>query len=156
MCCATIRSSRAVCEQLMLWISQRKVFGKPLTSQAVIRHKMANLLSLCEAAQNWLENVTYQMTKMSYDQQAIHLAGQVALLKVRICSLQTFLDERLSREVSSESILTISLSLCSTISSPSSDSLGRQEFHNRSLTTVFKCSEDVVSPRVEWAVSSKR
>lgn len=65
----------------MLWINQRKVFGKPLTSQAVVRQKMAGLLSLCEAAQNWLENVTYQMCNMTYEQQATHLAGQVAFLK---------------------------------------------------------------------------
>ncbi|KAE8209549.1 hypothetical protein CF327_g6486 [Tilletia walkeri] len=81
MCCATIRSSRAVAEQCMLWIHQRKVFGKPLTTQAVIRHKLASLISQCEAAQSWLENVTYQMCQMSYDQQSTYLAGQVALLK---------------------------------------------------------------------------
>ncbi len=33
MCCSTIRAARAVCEECMLWIHQRKVFGKPLTSQ---------------------------------------------------------------------------------------------------------------------------
>ncbi|KAK0523757.1 hypothetical protein OC834_002763 [Tilletia horrida] len=81
MCCATIRSSRAVCEQCMLWIHQRKVFGKPLTTQAVIRQKLAGLISQCEAAQAWLENVTYQMCQMTYDQQSMYLAGQVALLK---------------------------------------------------------------------------
>lgn len=35
-----------------------------------------------EAAQNWLENVTHQMNKMSYREQAQHLAGQIALLKM--------------------------------------------------------------------------
>ncbi|PWN46570.1 acyl-CoA dehydrogenase NM domain-like protein [Violaceomyces palustris] len=81
MCCSTIRASRAICEQLMLWINQRKVFGKPLSSQAVVRQKLAALISQCEAAQTWLENVTYQMCKMSYKEQALHLAGQIALLK---------------------------------------------------------------------------
>ncbi len=33
MCCSTIRAARTVCEECMLWIHQRKVFGKPLTSQ---------------------------------------------------------------------------------------------------------------------------
>lgn len=81
MCCSTIRASRGVCEQLMLWINQRKVFGKPLSSQAVVRNKMASCISQCEAAQTWLENVTYQMNKMTYKQQSLFLAGQVALLK---------------------------------------------------------------------------
>ncbi|PWO01430.1 acyl-CoA dehydrogenase NM domain-like protein [Tilletiopsis washingtonensis] len=81
MCCSTIRSSRAICEVLMKWTSQRKAFGKPLNSQAVVRGKLAGIISEAEAAQNWLESVTYQMCKMSYKQQSLFLAGQVALLK---------------------------------------------------------------------------
>lgn len=81
MICVTIRSARALCEQMLLWTSQRKAFGRPLTSQAVVREKLAGCLSEVEAAQNWLENITYQMTKMTYDQQARLLAGQIALLK---------------------------------------------------------------------------
>lgn len=47
------------------WTSQRKAFGKPLNSQAVVRAKLAGIISEAEAAQNWLESVTYQMCKMS-------------------------------------------------------------------------------------------
>lgn len=81
MCCSTIRASRAISEQCLLWANQRKVFGKPLTSQAVIRQRLAQSISLAEAAQNWLESITYQMTKMTYKQQSLFLAGQIALLK---------------------------------------------------------------------------
>lgn len=81
MCCSTIRASRAICAQLMMWTHQRKAFGKPIISQPVIRAKLASLISQCEAAQAWLENVTYQMTKMDYFTQAQYLAGQIALLK---------------------------------------------------------------------------
>jgi alkylation response protein AidB-like acyl-CoA dehydrogenase len=42
---------------------------------------LADIISQAEAAQSWLESVTYQMTKMTYKQQALFLAGQVALLK---------------------------------------------------------------------------
>ncbi|KDR76302.1 hypothetical protein GALMADRAFT_225991 [Galerina marginata CBS 339.88] len=77
MCCASARSQRSVSE----WISQRKVFGKPLHSQAVIRAKLAGMISRAESVQNWLENITYQMCNMSYRQQAGKLAGQIALLK---------------------------------------------------------------------------
>lgn len=81
MCCSTIRASRAMCEKLLLWTNQRKAFGKPLHGQAVVRQKLADIISQAEAAQSWLESVTYQMTKMTYKQQALFLAGQVALLK---------------------------------------------------------------------------
>lgn len=59
------------------WVSQRKVFGKPLHSQAVIRAKIAAMISRVEAAQNWLESVTYQMNHMKYKDQANYLAGYV-------------------------------------------------------------------------------
>jgi len=76
------------------WTQQRKAFGKPLHSQAVIRSKLAAMISRVESVQNWLENVTFQMNKMvshvvyfgstkgsdtyfiqSYKQQASKLAG---------------------------------------------------------------------------------
>jgi alkylation response protein AidB-like acyl-CoA dehydrogenase len=40
------------------------------------------MVSAVEASQNWLENVTYQMNKMTYKDVAVHLAGQIALLKM--------------------------------------------------------------------------
>lgn len=43
------------------WAHQRKVFGKSLLSQPVIRYKMAAMIARVESVQNWLENVTYQM-----------------------------------------------------------------------------------------------
>ncbi|KAF8235809.1 peroxisomal acyl-CoA-dehydrogenase [Tricholoma matsutake] len=69
MCCASARSQRSV------------VFGKPLHSQAVIRAKLAGMISRVESVQYWLENITYQMCNMSYKQQANKLAGQIAFLK---------------------------------------------------------------------------
>lgn len=39
MCCASARSQRLVVEECLKWAHQRKVFGKPLLAQAVIRHK---------------------------------------------------------------------------------------------------------------------
>lgn len=59
------------------WANQRKAFGKPLNSQPVIRAKLAQMVARIESAQNWLENVTYQMNNMSYNQQSDKLAGYV-------------------------------------------------------------------------------
>jgi len=82
MCCGSARSQRIIVEECLKWASQRKVFGKPLISQAVIRYKLAAMIARVESVQAWLENVTYQMTKMSYKQQGAHLAGQIGFLKM--------------------------------------------------------------------------
>ncbi len=39
------------------------------------------MIADCEAVSHWLENITYQMTQLSYKQQAQLLAGPIALLK---------------------------------------------------------------------------
>ncbi|ELU37332.1 acyl-CoA dehydrogenase [Rhizoctonia solani AG-1 IA] len=82
MCCASARSQRLIVEECLKWANQRKVFGKPLISQAVIRHKLAAMIARVESGQNWLENVTYQMCNMDYKQQSANLAGQIAFLKM--------------------------------------------------------------------------
>ncbi|KAH8109588.1 acyl-CoA dehydrogenase NM domain-like protein [Phellopilus nigrolimitatus] len=82
MCCSSARSQRLVAEECLKWATQRKVFGKPLISQAVIRAKLAGMISRAESAQTWLENVTYQMCNMAYKEQAQKLAGQIAFLKM--------------------------------------------------------------------------
>jgi hypothetical protein len=46
------------------WTAQRKAFGKPLNSQAVIRSKMAEMIQRIESVQSWLENITHQMNHM--------------------------------------------------------------------------------------------
>ncbi|PKI84501.1 hypothetical protein MVES1_001756 [Malassezia vespertilionis] len=81
MCCGVSRGSRAVCEVLFKWMMQRKVFGKPLSNQAVVRQKLGFLFAQNEACQAYLENITYQMNNMDYKDQAKHLAGQIALMK---------------------------------------------------------------------------
>ena len=64
---------------VLRWASQRKVFGKPLIGQAVVRAKIAGMISRAEAIQAWLENITYQMCNMSYKEQATKLAGYAPL-----------------------------------------------------------------------------
>ncbi|KAF8235811.1 acyl-CoA dehydrogenase NM domain-like protein [Tricholoma matsutake] len=81
MCCSSIGAQRLIVEECMKWTAQRKVFGKPLNSQAVIRSKLASMISRVESAQTWLENVTHQMNQMNYKQQSALLAGQIAFLK---------------------------------------------------------------------------
>ncbi|KAG0124905.1 acyl-CoA dehydrogenase/oxidase [Tuber indicum] len=81
MTCASIRASRVVVEECLKWANQRKVFGRRLVDQPVIRGKLAKMISLVESGQSWLEAITYQMCNMTYQQQAKSLAGPIALLK---------------------------------------------------------------------------
>ncbi|OSD06354.1 acyl-CoA dehydrogenase NM domain-like protein [Trametes coccinea BRFM310] len=84
MCCGGARNMRLIVEECLKWVNQRKAFGKPLHSQAVIRAKLADMIAKTEACQHWLENITYQMQHMDYKQQAQLLAGPIGLLKMFI------------------------------------------------------------------------
>ncbi|KAA1070561.1 hypothetical protein PGT21_015026 [Puccinia graminis f. sp. tritici] len=96
MCCGVIRASRFITEECFKWTHQRVVFGKPLIAQPVIRNKIAQMFAKCEATQSWLENVTFQMNRMSYAQQADLLAGQIGLLKAY--------STRVAHEVADEAV----------------------------------------------------
>ncbi|KAI0787905.1 acyl-CoA dehydrogenase NM domain-like protein [Fomes fomentarius] len=84
MCCAAARNMRLIVEESLKWVNQRKAFGKPLHGQPVIRAKLADMIAKTEAAEHWLENITYQMQHMNYKQQAQLLAGPIGLLKMYI------------------------------------------------------------------------
>ncbi|KAF5327227.1 hypothetical protein D9619_004911 [Psilocybe cf. subviscida] len=83
MICSSARSQRLIVEECLKWTAQRKAFGKPLHSQAVIRNKLAAMIARVESVQNWLENLTHQMNNMSYKEQAQKLAGPIGLLKMQ-------------------------------------------------------------------------
>eukprot|EP01064_Diplonema_japonicum_P027227 TRINITY_DN3910_c1_g8_i1.p1 TRINITY_DN3910_c1_g8~~TRINITY_DN3910_c1_g8_i1.p1 ORF type:complete len:520 (+),score=168.63 TRINITY_DN3910_c1_g8_i1:54-1613(+) len=72
---------RGMVEECFKWATQRKAFGKPLISQPVVRFKLAGMIARTEATQNWLENMTYQMNQMPFEEMSIKLAGPLALLK---------------------------------------------------------------------------
>ena len=76
------RASRLVVEECYKWANQRVVFGNPLIAQPVIRNKLARITSLVEGVHAWLEAITYQMQHMTHAEQANHLAGPIALLKL--------------------------------------------------------------------------
>ncbi|ORX62960.1 acyl-CoA dehydrogenase NM domain-like protein [Hesseltinella vesiculosa] len=74
-------AGRLAVEECLKWANQRKVFGKRLIDQPVIRNKLANMISQVEAFHNWLENLTFQMNHMNYAEQSEKLAGPIALAK---------------------------------------------------------------------------
>ncbi|KAL4075603.1 acyl-CoA dehydrogenase/oxidase [Scleroderma citrinum] len=77
----SLGAQRLVVEECLKWTNQRIAFGKPLNSQAVIRARLALMIERVEACQSWVENITYQMNHMSYEEQSDKLAGSIALLK---------------------------------------------------------------------------
>ncbi|KZT74472.1 acyl-CoA dehydrogenase NM domain-like protein [Daedalea quercina L-15889] len=79
--CTSLSAQRLVVEECLKWVNQRIVFGKPLSSQAVVRSKLASMIARVESCQAWLESITHQMNKMTYDEQSDKLAGQIGLLK---------------------------------------------------------------------------
>ncbi|KAI9020648.1 acyl-CoA dehydrogenase/oxidase [Phycomyces nitens] len=74
-------SARIVIEECFKWANQRKVFGKRLIDQPVIRNKLAAMIADLESFHNWTENITYQMCHMKYKEQSEKLAGPLALAK---------------------------------------------------------------------------
>lgn len=91
MTCGAVRSMRVITTECFRWAAQRYVFGKPLNSLAVIRQKLAHLVSLCEASQSWLETVTAKMNQFGVGED---MAGEIALLKAYVTkSAETVADE---------------------------------------------------------------
>ncbi|KAJ1634464.1 acyl-CoA dehydrogenase/oxidase [Pavlovales sp. CCMP2436] len=81
-CCGVLRGTRAMLEECFKWAHQRETFGDKLTDKPVIRAKLARMAAGVDAAHAWLECITFQMTKMTYAEQAAYLAGPTALHKL--------------------------------------------------------------------------
>ncbi|KAJ3798294.1 acyl-CoA dehydrogenase/oxidase [Lentinula aff. detonsa] len=90
----SVGAQRVIVEECLKWANQRIVFGKPLSSQAVIRNKLGKMIMRIEACQNWLEIVTHQMNNMTYNEMSSKMAGQIGLLKqfVSRCGRETAED----------------------------------------------------------------
>ena len=79
--CATVNGARIIVKECYQWALQRKVFGKRLIDQPVIRYKLAQMSALVESCQAWLDSITYQMDVMTPTEAGAQLAGPIALLK---------------------------------------------------------------------------
>jgi len=93
MACGAARGARFIVEECFKWAHQRKVFGKPLIEQPVIRQKFAHMFALVESGQAWLEQIAYQMTKMDYKTQSDLLAGPIGLLKMQLTRNLAFIAD---------------------------------------------------------------
>jgi len=78
---SVISGTRNVIEECFKWATQRKVFGQPLMSQAVIREKLGIMVAAVESVDAYADLLTHQMNNMSYAEQNEHLGGPISLLK---------------------------------------------------------------------------
>lgn len=88
------RHARLITEECIKWAAQRKVFGKSLLEQPVIRNKLAHMIGEVESVNAWIESITYQMNNMSLQEQSEKLAGPIALLKLRQTRAATFVSDQ--------------------------------------------------------------
>mmetsp|Transcript_11500 Transcript_11500/g.20347 ORF Transcript_11500/g.20347 Transcript_11500/m.20347 type:complete len:516 (+) Transcript_11500:69-1616(+) len=72
---------RAALADAFMWARQRKVFGKPLIDQPVIRNKLASSVAAMESVQSYSEVLTYDMGKSKDGPVGQRLAGPIAMLK---------------------------------------------------------------------------
>jgi alkylation response protein AidB-like acyl-CoA dehydrogenase/predicted heme/steroid binding protein len=93
-CARMIAITRYTVEECWKWSMQREVFGKPLISQPVIRFKLAEMSARLEAVQNWYENITFQMSKMGFEEQGRFLSGPIALLKYETTRVGTLVADQ--------------------------------------------------------------
>eukprot|EP00668_Euglena_longa_P036424 GGOE01046817.1.p1 GENE.GGOE01046817.1~~GGOE01046817.1.p1 ORF type:complete len:534 (-),score=149.20 GGOE01046817.1:307-1878(-) len=85
-------TARLAIEESMKWAHQREVFGEKLIEKPVIRQKLGAMVAQVEGVQNWLENITHQMQRMSYQDQTRLLAGPLALLKYQCTKVAEFVS----------------------------------------------------------------
>ncbi|KAJ3060261.1 hypothetical protein HDU99_005997 [Rhizoclosmatium hyalinum] len=86
-------TARQIIEECFKWAMQRKVFGKPLIEQPVIRFKLGQMIAELEAVQSWADLTTYQMSKMNYAEQTKYLGGQIALLKYKSTRMASLISD---------------------------------------------------------------
>lgn len=87
-CVFCLVRARMATEEVFKWSMQRKVFGKPLVEQPVIREKMAQSFGGIESVTAMMYEVTHAMNAMGT--QSAEIGGRIALLKymtTRVCHL---------------------------------------------------------------------
>merc|ERR1719408_795005 len=79
-CC--IARARLCTEETFKWAMQRKVFGKPLVEQPVIREKLAQMFAGVESCTSVLYDITYNMKL--FGPAGAEIGSRIALLKYHV------------------------------------------------------------------------
>ncbi|KAJ3260285.1 hypothetical protein HK103_000920 [Boothiomyces macroporosus] len=92
MVAGTLAETRSIISECFNYAVKKNSSGVATIGDPAVRFKLANMVSKLEAGHSWLENITYQMTLMDYQEQSLKLAGPIALLKM--------LSSRIAHDVS--------------------------------------------------------
>jgi len=76
-----IGRSRYILREALVYANQRHAFGKPLSSQPVVRLRLATAAGQLESVHALIERITFQLNSKTYDEQVRDLSGPIALLK---------------------------------------------------------------------------
>lgn len=76
-----VGQARQALADTFMWAKQRKIFGKQLMDQPVIRNKLASAGAALESVHTFMESVTYDMIHTEHGPHNESLAGPIALLK---------------------------------------------------------------------------
>jgi len=85
-----VRYARTCLEESFKYAHKRKTFGKRLVDHPVIRLKLAHMARQVEATHAALEQVTYQMKTLPFNEAVQRLGGPIALLKAQSTSVFEF------------------------------------------------------------------
>ncbi|KAF2762018.1 short-chain specific acyl-CoA dehydrogenase mitochondrial precursor [Pseudovirgaria hyperparasitica] len=77
------RQSRVALSTALEYVMKREAFGKPLIDQPVIRNRLARCGAMLESQWAWVEQFSYQMTKLDKATADTELGGLTALCKAQ-------------------------------------------------------------------------
>ncbi|CAK7209369.1 hypothetical protein SBRCBS47491_000418 [Sporothrix bragantina] len=80
---AVTRSARVALSSAFAYVLRREAFGAPLIEQAVVRHRLAKCGAELESLSAWVDQLVYQMSKLTKSDGNKELGGQMALAKAR-------------------------------------------------------------------------
>lgn len=75
------RQARVAVSTALDYTLKREAFGKPLIEQPVVRHRLAKAGAAVEAQWAWVEQIAYQMSKMTKEDADRELGGLTGLVK---------------------------------------------------------------------------
>lgn len=75
------RQARVALSSALEYVMKREAFGKPLVEQPVVRHRLAKVGAMVESIWAWLEQISYQMSRMTKEEADRELGGLTGLAK---------------------------------------------------------------------------
>jgi len=91
-CIGCIQQSRTCVEESFKWAMQRKVFGKPLVEQPVIRNHFAQMFAGLESCQAMAHELTHNMIVKGV--MSAEMGGRIALLKYAVTRMMHLVGDK--------------------------------------------------------------